>query len=49
MLEYTSSNLMNSVQNNVASMSTTRDADFAAGATGLAKNQILTQSGTRPC
>jgi len=45
-LEFTSSNLMNSVQNNSASMSTIRDADFAAEAADLAKNQILTQSGT---
>jgi len=45
-LEFTSSNLMNSTQNNSASMSTIRDADFAAEAADLAKNQILTQSGT---
>ena len=45
-LEFTSSNLMNSVQNNSASMSTIRDADFAAEAADLARNQILTQSGT---
>lgn len=45
-LEFTSSNLMNSIQNNSASMSTIRDADFAAEAADLAKNQILTQSGT---
>ena len=45
-LEFTSSNLMNSIQNNSASMSTIRDADFAAEAAELAKNQILTQSGT---
>jgi flagellin len=45
-LEYTSSNLMNSIQNNAASMSTIRDADFAAEAADLAKNQILVQSGT---
>ena len=44
--EYASSNLMNSVQNNSASMSTIRDADFAAEAADLAKNQILVQSGT---
>jgi len=44
--EFTSSNLMNSVQNNAASMSTIRDADFAAEAADLAKNQILVQSGT---
>ena len=45
-LEFTSSNLMNSVQNKAASMSTIRDADFAAEAADLAKNQILVQSGT---
>ena len=45
-LEFTSSNLMNSVQNNSASMSTIRDADFAVEAADLARNQILTQSGT---
>ena len=45
-LEFTSSNLMNSVQNASASMSTIRDADFAAEAADLAKNQILVQSGT---
>jgi len=44
--EYTASNLMNSVQNNANSMSTIRDADFAAEAADLAKNQILVQSGT---
>jgi flagellin len=45
-LEFTSSNLMNSIQNNAASKSTIRDADFAAEAADLAKNQILVQSGT---
>jgi len=45
-LEFTSSNLMNSIQNSAASMSTIRDADFAAEAANLAKNQILVQSGT---
>ena len=45
-LEFTSSNLLNSIQNNSASMSTIRDADFAAEAAELAKNQILVQSGT---
>ena len=45
-LEFTSSNLMNSIQNNAASMSTIRDADFAAEAADLAKNQILVQFGT---
>ena len=45
-LEYTASNLMSSIQNTSASMSTIRDADFAAEAADLAKNQILVQSGT---
>ena len=45
-LEFTSSNLMGSIQNNSASVSTIRDADFAAEAADLAKNQILVQSGT---
>jgi len=45
-LEFTSSNLMNSIQNNSASMSTIRDADFAVEAADLARNQILTQSGS---
>jgi flagellin len=45
-LEFTSSNLMNSIQNNAASMSTIRDADFAVEAADLARNQILTQSGS---
>ena len=44
--EFTSSNLMNSIQNNAASMSTIRDADFAVEAADLARNQILTQSGS---
>ena len=44
--EFTSANLMNSIQNNSASMSTIRDADFAVEAADLARNQILTQSGT---
>jgi len=43
--EFASSNLMNSIQNNSASMSTIRDADFAVEAADLARNQILTQSG----
>merc|ERR1712225_95697 len=42
--EYTSSNLMNSIQNNGASLSTIQDADFAVEAADLARNQILTQS-----
>ena len=45
-LEFTSSNLMGSIQNNSASVSTIRDADFDAEAADLAKNQILVQSGT---
>ena len=45
-LEFTSSSLLNSVQNNAASMSTILDADFAAEVADLAKNQILVQSGT---
>ena len=44
-LEFTSSNLMNSIQNNSASMSTIRDADFASEAADMARNQILVQSG----
>jgi len=44
-LEFTASNLMSGVQNNANSMSTIRDADFAAEAADLARNQILTQSG----
>ena len=44
--EFTSSNLLNSIQNNSASMSTIRDADFAVEAADLARNQILTQSGS---
>ena len=43
-VEYTSSNLMNSIQNNSASLSTIQDADFAVEAADLARNQILTQS-----
>merc|ERR1712036_173394 len=42
--EYTSSNLMNSIQNNSASLSTIQDANFAVEAADLARNQILTQS-----
>ena len=41
-----SDNLMNSIQNTAASMSTIRDADFAIEASNLACMQILTQSGT---
>ena len=43
-LEFTSSNLMNSIQNNSASLSPIQDADFAIEAADLARNQILTQS-----
>ena len=45
-LEFTASSLMNGIQNNASSMSTIRDADFAAEAAVLARNQILTQSGS---
>ena len=34
------------MQNSAAGMSTIRDADFAAEAADLAKNQLLVQSGT---
>jgi flagellin len=40
------SNLQSSIQNTDASRSTILDADFALEAAGMAKNQILTQSGT---
>ena len=42
--EFTSSNLMNSIQNNGASMSTIHGADFAVEAADLAKNKTLGQS-----
>ena len=45
-LEFTASSLMNGIQNNASSMSTIRDADFASEAADLARNQILTQSGS---
>ena len=45
-LEFSSSNLMSSIQNTEASLSTIRDADFAQEAANLAKSQILTQVGT---
>ena len=45
-LEFTASSLMSGIQNNASSMSTIRDADFAAEAADLARNQILTQSGS---
>jgi flagellin len=38
--EFTSSNLMNSIQNNSASMSTIRDADFAVEAADLAATRF---------
>ena len=44
--EFTVSNLQSSLQNTEASRSTILDADFALEAAGMAKNQILTQSGT---
>ena len=44
--EFAVSNLQSSIQNTDASRSTILDADFAVEAAGLAKNQILTQSGT---
>ena len=40
------SNLQSGIQNTDASRSSIQDADFAVEAAGLAKNQILTQSGT---
>ena len=44
--EFAVSNLQSSLQNTEASRSTILDADFALEAAGMAKNQILTQSGT---
>jgi len=44
--EFAVSNLQSGIQNTDASRSTIMDADFAVEAAGLAKNQILTQSGT---
>ena len=44
--EFTVSNLQSGIQNTDASRSSILDADFAVEAAGLAKNQILTQSGT---
>jgi len=40
------SNLSNNIQNIEASRSSIEDADFAAEAADLAKNQILAQSAT---
>jgi len=44
--EFAVSNLQSGIQNTDASRSSILDADFAMEAAGLAKNQILTQSGT---
>ena len=44
--EFAVSNLQSGLQNTDASRSSIQDADFALEAAGLAKNQILTQSGT---
>jgi len=44
--EFAVSNLQSGIQNTDASRSSIQDADFALEAAGLAKNQILTQSGT---
>ena len=44
--EFAVSNLQSSLQNTAASRSTILDAAFALEAAGMAKNQILTQSGT---
>ena len=44
--EFAISNLQSSIQNTDASRSTILDTDFALEAAGMAKNQILTQSGT---
>jgi len=45
-LQFTMSNLSSNIQNIEASRSSIEDADFAAEATDLAKNQILAQSAT---
>jgi len=45
-LQFTMSNLSNNIQNIEASRSSIEDADFAAEAADLAKNQILAQSVT---
>jgi flagellin len=45
-LQFTMSNLSNNIQNTEASRSSLEDADFAAEAANLAKNQILAQSAT---
>ena len=44
--EFAVSNLQSSLQNTDASRSTVLDTDFALEAAGMAKHQILTQSGT---
>ena len=44
-LQFTMSNLSNNIQNIEASRSSIEDADFAAEAADLAKNQILAQKG----
>ena len=45
-LQFTMSNLSSNIQNIEASRSSIEDADFAAEAADLAKNQILAQSAT---
>ena len=45
-LQFTMSNLSSNIQNIEASRSSIKDADFAADAADLAKNQILAQSAT---
>ena len=45
-LQFTMSNLSNNIQNIETSRSSIEDADFAAEAADLAKNQILAQSVT---
>ena len=45
-LQFTMSNLSNNIQNIEASRSSIEDADFAAEAADLAKNQTLAQSVT---
>ena len=45
-LQFTMSNLSSNIQNIESSRSSIKDADFAAEAADLAKNQILAQSAT---
>ncbi|HIA67979.1 TPA: hypothetical protein EYN98_18405 [Candidatus Poribacteria bacterium] len=45
-LQFTMSNLSSNIQNIESSRSSIKDADFAAEATDLAKNQILARSAT---